>query len=234
MDLFEKIDKRITYIIKGILVFTFFYYSAYLQYIPVILFKLDIHNISDSTQVLLSTFSSIIVSLVLLLVYRKDLKEDFIKFKSNLLKNLDTGLLCWFIGLLVMFASNILINILFKTGGAENENTVQTMIKSFPALMAINATFLAPFNEELVFRKTLKDVFSNKWVLMILSFLLFGGAHVIGSKTLVDFLYIIPYGSLGAAFALAYYKTDTVFTSMTCHMLHNGILTAISIATYLL
>ena len=33
----------------------------------------------------------------------------------------------------------------------------------------------------------------------------------------------------GAAFAFAYYKTDTIFTSMTIHMIHNTLLILISI-----
>ena len=60
---------------------------------------------------------------------------------------------------------------------------------------------------------------------------MFGGAHVIDSaKTFIDILYIIPYGALGGAFALAYYDTDTIFTSMTMHMIHNLILCIISVA----
>ena len=38
---------------------------------------------------------------------------------------------------------------------------------------------------------------------------------------MIDYLYIIPYGVLGGAFAIAYSKTESVFTSMTFHMLHN-------------
>ena len=129
-----------------------------------------------------------------------------------------------------MFASNFILNFLLKAGGAANEKTVQTMIKTLPILMIIDAGFIAPFNEEIVFRKTLKDIFKNKWLFIILSFLLFGGVHVISSaKTILDYLYIIPYGALGAAFAYSYYKTNNLFTSITLHMFHNIILILISI-----
>ena len=104
------------------------------------------------------------------------------------------------------------------------------MIHSFPILMAIDAGIIGPFNEEMVFRKTIKDIFKNKWVFVGLSFLLFGGAHVINSaNSILDYLYIIPYGALGASFALAYYDTDTVFTSTFMHMFHNTCLVLISI-----
>ena len=56
----------------------------------------------------------------------------------------------------------------------------------------------------------------------MVSFLAFGIAHVSSmATTWVDWLYVIPYGTLGGAFAIAYYKTDTIFTSMSYHMLHN-------------
>ena len=129
-----------------------------------------------------------------------------------------------------MFTSNIILTFILRGGGAQNEQAVQSMIKTIPILMVINAGFVAPFNEEIVFRKTLKDIFKNVYLFMLASFLLFGGAHVIESATsLIDWLYIIPYGALGASFAYAYYKTDTIFTSLTLHMFHNLVLCLMSI-----
>ena len=225
-----KLSDKTKYIIKGIIVFLIFEFSVYIQYIPVKLFNIDIKTMSYTTAVVLSTFSSIVTFFILFLMYRKDLKKDFKDFWKNKENYMDTGIRCWIIGLLIMFASNIILNYLLKAGGAANEKAVQTMIKTLPILMIIDAGFIAPFNEEIVFRKTLKDIFKNKWLFIILSFLLFGGVHVISSaKTILDYLYIIPYGALGAAFAYSYYKTNNLFTSITLHMFHNIILILISI-----
>ena len=128
-----------------------------------------------------------------------------------------------------MMVSNLIITYVFHANGANNENAVQQLIEYFPAMMILTAGVLAPFNEEIVFRKTLYDIFDNKWLFAFFSFLLFGGAHVMGGTSLVDYLYIIPYGALGGAFALAYYETKTVFTSMSFHMIHNIILVLMSI-----
>lgn len=225
-----KLSDKTKYIIKGIIVFLIFEFSVYLQYIPVILLNINVKTMSYKTAVVLSTFSSIVTFFIFFLIYRKDLKKDFKDFWKNKENYMDTGIRCWIIGLLIMFASNIILNYLLKAGGAANEKTVQTMIKTLPILMIIDAGFIAPFNEEIVFRKTLKDIFKNKWLFIILSFLLFGGVHVISSaKTILDYLYIIPYGALGAAFAYSYYKTNNLFTSITLHMFHNIILILISI-----
>ena len=218
------------YLIKGIIVFLIFYFGAYLQYIPIKLFNLDIDNLSKSMQVILSTFSSICMLIIFIIIYHKDLKEDFIKFKNNFLENLDIGLKYWLYGLIIMIISNLILMFIFKSGGADNENIVQEMLKTLPWLMFINAGIIAPINEEIVFRKTLKDVIADKWFLVCMSFLLFGGAHIINTATtLIDYLYIIPYGALGGAFALAYYKSDTIYTSIFMHMFHNLILAILSI-----
>lgn len=226
----SKIEKKLLIIFRSIVVFCLFYLSVYAQYIPIYLFHLDVSNLSDGMGVVLSTFSSLLLVCVLFVIYRKELKKEFHIFRKNFIDNMDIGFKCWVAGLVIMMVSNLIITYVFKAGGAGNENAVQEMIKSLPWLMVIDAGILAPFNEEIVFRKTLKDVFSNKWIFILGSFLLFGGAHVLGNvNTWVDCLYIIPYGALGGAFAFAYSKTDTVFTSMSMHMIHNLILVVFSI-----
>ena len=217
-------------IITSLLVIAFFWNSSYLQYIPVYIFKLDIKNISKNTAILLSFFSSLVVAITLLIVYRKDLKNEFKKFKNNISENMNIGIKYWFIGLLAMIISNLIITFILNGAGPKNENIIQSMIKINPFIMIITTCIIAPFNEEIVFRKTIKDIIKNKWVFALLAFILFGGAHVITLATcFTDYLYIIPYGSLGAAFALTYYESDTIYTSMFMHILHNSILMLLSL-----
>ncbi len=218
-------------ICKGCGVFLLFYYSALLQYIPIFIFKMDINNISGSMEVILSTFSNIILLLILFIIFRKEIVKEWKIFKDKFVYNIDTGFKFWFIGLLGMVVSNLIISIVFKGGQAGNEKAVQQMITALPWLMIINAGIIAPFIEEIVFRKSFKNIFSNKWLFIISSGLVFGAVHLIGNITSwVDILFIIPYSSLGLAFAASYYKTNTVFTSIAMHMFHNTILTLLSIA----
>ena len=54
--------------------------------------------------------------------------------------------------------------------------------------------------------------------------------HVVFSiKTPWDLLYVIPYGFLGGSFAYILAKKDNIYIPITFHMLHNGILTLLSI-----
>ena len=81
-----------------------------------------------------------------------------------------------------------------------------------------------------VYSTEIKNIFNNKWFYAGLSGLLFGLAHVVGQTSVwTDWLYILPYGSLGFAFALSYHKTDSIFTPIVFHTLHNVVLIIISI-----
>ncbi len=228
-QIIEKYPK-IWLLIRSVLVFILFWTSAYLQYIPIRLFHIDYHSTSKVIKVFLSTYSSAVLFFIFLFVYWDDIKKEFKKFRKHFVENMDIGIRYWFIGLFIMMVSNIVITYFLKAGGAGNEKIVQDMLEAIPWLMIIDAGILAPFNEEIAFRKTLKDICTNKWVFAFLSFLLFGGAHVLGNTTqLVDWLYIIPYGALGGAFALAYYDTDTIFTSLSLHMFHNIVLVLLAV-----
>lgn len=218
------------YILKSIITFILFYYSSYLQLIPILILNLNLDKLSGTNKVLLSMYSNIILLIILILLYKNDLKNEFKKFKENLNKNIDTGFKYWLIGLMTMFISNIIINIIIGNGQAENEKIVQQMITYAPYIMVINAGIIAPIIEEITFRKAFKNVFNNKWLFILSSSLIFGSLHVITKLTSpLDLLYIIPYSSLGISLAYMYYKTDTIYTSITMHIFHNTILTILSI-----
>ena len=197
---------------------------------------LNLKSISGPFVVILNTMKNVILAFILFLIYRKELIHEWDVFRANMMDNLDTGTKYWFLGLIGMVVLNTIINLFFQTGSAGNEQTVQSYISYLPWLMLINAGIIAPFCEEIVFRKCFKDIFKNsKWAFVIMSGFVFGLMHVIGSySSWVDLLYIFPYGVLGSAFAMAYYETDTVFTSYFLHFFHNTILILSSIITGLL
>jgi len=220
----KTINDRVNKAVKGLLIFILFYSSFIFQYIPFRLFNENVSNYVGNTRmsVLLSTFSDLIILFIIICVYYKDFVEDFKKFKKNFKKSMDIGIACWVVGFIIMVVSNAILLVFFHANGANNENAVRTMIHSLPILMGFNVCILAPIIEEVVFRKTLYDVFKRREIFVFLSFLLFGYAHVSSMATnLVDWLYIIPYGALGGAFAVAYHKTDTIYTTICLHMMHN-------------
>ena len=207
-----------------------FFLSGYLKGFLALFLGMDTNHITNQEFIILTILSDIILFFLFYLIYRKDLKKEFKTFKDKPLACLDCGLKYWFLGLVIMMITNILITAFTPLNNSTNETTVQSLIPVAPFLMFLTAGVFAPIIEEIAFRKTLKDIFNNKWVFAFCSFLLFGYIHVSGSlSNPFEFLYIIPYGALGYTFARAYSETDTVFTSILMHAIHNSILIILSI-----
>jgi len=219
---------------KSLLVIFLFFFSSVIQLIPVVLFQIDLDHMSLLTQSYISLFSQVVVIFMIFMIYRKELKEEFQIFWKDKMKNLDIGFKYWFLGFIVMIASNLLIALLLPKAVAGNEETVQEMIHAAPWVSLIGTGLFAPFIEEITFRKAFRNMISNDTLFILVSGIIFGGLHVVLSiQSIYDIAYLIPYCSLGIAFGFTYAKTKTVFTSMIIHALHNSVLTLISIASVL-
>lgn len=222
--------ERLISILKGILTISLFFSGKYFRLIPIYLFNIDVKNISEATTTLLSLFSNIIVMLLIVLIYRKELIKEFKSFKNNISEDFDIGFKYWLLGLMGMVLSNIIISLFFKNANATNQKLVEEMIKAVPIAMIINAGIVGPILEELTFRKAFRSIIGNNILFVFISGIVFGSLHVLPSmSSIIDLLYIIPYSCLGIAFGFIYYKSDSIFTSIIIHMLHNTILTLVSI-----
>lgn len=175
---------------------------------------------------LMAKYIDILINIgVFFLLFRKVLIRDFKKFKENYKKYIHMGIKYWFMGFIIMMISNLIINyIIFDNGMAGNEAGNRELINKFPIYSSISILLIAPFIEELVFRASFRNAFKKIIPYCIFSGLLFGGLHIILSmNSIKDLFYLIPYGSLGFTFAYAYFKSDTIYTSMFMHMIHNGL-----------
>ena len=221
--------ERVLEICKGLVTFLIFYFSSYLQVIPIAIFNIDVNNYTTTDLAIVNTFTDLILVLILIILYFKELRKEFKTFKDNWKMNMDTAFKYWFLGLMIMCISNIAIGIITSLGTSSNEQAVQGLISSTPYLMLFTAGILAPIAEEITFRKGVSKIFKNKWVYATASGLIFGFLHVMGSSNPLEYLYIIPYGSLGFFFALTYYDTKSVYPSIIMHAIHNSALVLLSI-----
>ena len=224
--------ERVLEICKGLVTFLIFYFSSYLQVIPIAIFNIDVNNYTTTDLAIVNTFTDLILVLILIILYFKELRKEFKTFKDNWKMNMDTAFKYWFLGLMIMCISNIAIGLITSLGTSSNEQAVQGLINSTPYLMLFTAGILAPIAEEITFRKGVSKIFKNKWVYATASGLIFGFLHVMGSSNPLEYLYIIPYGSLGFFFALTYYDTKSIYPSIIMHAIHNSALIVLSIITF--
>lgn len=207
-------------VVKCIFLFIlFFTISA----IPVLIFRIDISKFNDLDKVIYSLSCSLLFLSIIMLCYRKTLVKDFKPYFKNFGKNFENSFKYYLVGVGVMIFSNLIITLLFQGDLSTNETMVRSYINASPLLMAIDISFYAPLAEELLFRKSVRDVVKNKWLYIFISGFIFGGMHVIGTEGLIGLLYLIPYCSLGFTFAYIYAKTDNIYSSIMLHFMHNTI-----------
>lgn len=222
-NVIDSIEKKI---IKGLVSFMWILLMLIWGIIPTIVceaFNINLDNLKESTKIIISFLNDLLLIGLLVKVYYKDLKQNFRDyFNNNFKDHLKQAIAYWLIGLGIMYVSNLIIAIVMNGQLAENEEAVRSLIKTAPLYMVFQLVVYAPVTEELIFRKSIREVIDNKVLFAIISGLIFGGLHAITSITSVaSLLYLIPYCSLGIVFGLLYAKSNNIFSTMTVHAIHN-------------
>ena len=123
-----------------------------------------------------------------------------------------------------MGVTNTIISGFTNMNISSNESSVREYIKLLPIYMSFSTVIYAPIVEEITFRKIIKNIVDNKYLFVIVSGVMFGMVHLNINPSINDCLMIIPYIIMGLDFAYIYSKTDTIFSTIGFHMLHNLIL----------
>lgn len=175
-----------------------------------------------SSNLLIATLAQLGTYFIMLLglcfIYRKRLINDFKNFKKEYVS---IALKNWLMGLGVMMISNIIITMFVKDIAA-NESANRNLLIEYPVSSLISMIIIGPILEEITFRASFKDAFKKWWTFSLVTGLIFGFAHI-ADYTLLELLFIIPYGALGFFFAKAFYETDNIYTSLIAHMTHNAL-----------
>ncbi len=167
-------------------------------------------------QNLLLLLPLVFVSFILFFIYRKDLIKQFLDYDKE---DLFVTIKYWFYGLLLMYVVNILL-LPFTNDIAMTEAANRSILVKFPFFAVTSMGIIAPFAEEICFRYSFRKVFTNKWVFVIVTSLLFGLVHI-NSFNLKEFLFILPYSIMGGALGLAYFNTKNIFSAIFMHMFNN-------------
>ena len=198
-------------------------------YLPILIFRINIDNLNNTLKVYYSLACDLGYMLIIYVIYRKTINKDFKNYFCNFKNNFRISIKYYLIGYFIMLISNSLIAIFFSEATSQNEDTIRMMINLYPAYMLFSVGFYAPFVEEIIFRKSIKDAIyafkennTVKYIYIFISGFIFAGLHIIGLTTSpIDYIYIIPYLSLGIAFSALYVKTDNIFSTIVMHALHN-------------
>lgn len=189
-----------------------------------------------SNDYLVSIISNILLLIFLYLLYKKDLDREAKIFLKNFKITFKSNINYYLLGLGCMVFFNIIIIGLFGKISS-NETQVREMLYLHPIYSLISISITAPICEEIIFRKSIQPLIKNKWLYATICGLLFGFAHILtniinNQFIITDLVYILPYASLGFAFALMDYKGKSTFNSILVHMLHNTVTALLLLSVY--
>lgn len=203
---------------------------AYFPYIPMKLFNIKYNDFNITMKILYTLFCDIGFIIILFLIYKNKLKKDFKDYIKDFANNFEQSFKYYFIGVIIMIVSNLIIALCFTSANANNEEAVRNLIDIAPLYMLFSVSIYAPFVEELIFRHSIRNCFNydnnkiSKYLYIFTSGFIFAAMHILGQVTNnLDYLFIIPYMSLGVAFSALYYKTNNIFSSISMHSLHNTV-----------
>lgn len=217
-------------ILKSMLIFiSYFIYSSF-QSIPLKLIGIDYNNMSLGFKQIYILIYELLYILILIFLYRKTLSKDFKDYIKDFKKNFKKYMDYWAIAFILMVVSNLIITLLFPNSNATNQELINDMYTRAPIYIIISSVIYAPFIEEVIFRLSLRNIFKSDKLFIIISGLVFGALHVVGSFTKAsDLIYIITYSIPGFVFAYTLVKSKNIFVPMCLHLFHNSFMTFIQV-----
>lgn len=209
----------------GIGAMALYFLLPYLEGVPFAIMGVDTTTLPTWVKVFYLIMYSALTASLIMMIYNKKLSKDFKDMKKNSIKYFNKYIKYWLIGLFIMMVSNLFINLIVTNDIPSNEQAIRETFNISPLYIFFSAVIYAPIVEELIFRQSIKNIFNNKWLFIIISGLLFGSMHVFGDfKNITDLLYIIPYSTPGIIFAYMLEDSDNICVPMSLHFIHNGIL----------
>lgn len=217
--------------IKYILIFlSYFVYNLFISDFLNI-FNININKISYIQKNIFLFIIDMIYLIFIILIYKKYLRKEFITFKKNWKNLLIKYFPVYVMGIFLMAISNIILTKFTGINLSNNEETIRNLIKVFPIYITFSSVIYAPFVEELIFRKTIRNIIKDDTLFILLSGFIFGIIHVINSdvNNINEILMGIPYIIMGIDFAYIFYKSKNIYTTITLHLSHNLILMIIQL-----
>lgn len=168
-------------------------------------------------------FINLFILFIFIIIFRKTLIPDYTDFLKNGKSYLKNNYQYYLIGLGLMMITNLVIGNIFVNDLPTNESLNRSLLGVFPISSIVSMVITAPIIEELMTRKTFKDAIKNEYLYIFVSGFIFGSLHLLSATSLIECLYVIPYGILGGALAKIYYNTNNIWSNIFFHSLHNFI-----------
>ena len=188
-----------------------------------ILLLFGIDRLSNTLKVIISLVYELFILMSIIIIYLNTITKNLKDYK-NKFNNYLSYIKYWFLCLGLMMISNIIITMITSINSSTNQEYIVKLLDKYPFYTIIISAIIAPITEELVFRLSIRKIFNNDYLFIIISGLLFGLLHLTVAKSALELLYIIPYSIPGFIFAYTLKKSKNIFVPISLHMLHNTVM----------
>lgn len=178
--------------------------------------------VSNINTMYLTFASNMIISLIIIGIYKDELKGELLKFNEHFSKNILYVIKWSLISLAMFLVVNQIIYMLIPNINQENTNIILNMFKDNKILLFINTFIFYSVVEELVFKFPFKKILSNKWLFIIITGFLNAFYTVYFTSTSkLSLVFIIPYTILLSCFSYVYYKKDNIIFPIMTRIIYN-------------
>lgn len=153
-----------------------------------------------------------IIGLTFIIIYHKRLLDDCRRLTK---KDVIVMAVC----MVVLYGLNYGLSTLFLSLGVEmsNQDMAVSLLNNYKHFMVVSLVLFGPIAEEIVYRYSLSTIAKNDIAFLIISSLVFGAIHGLGTVTII---YVV----MGAILGLCYLKTDkNIVSSIVIHIINNAI-----------
>jgi len=185
-----------------------------------------INSANLGNSILINILSNFVCLTLILLIYFNDLKKDLKKYIKNY-KNYTKKTFKYFLyGLLGYVLINFIIAISLQSFNISNDNinALESEFANNIIPLIITTMFYYPIIEELVFKKTFKDIIKNKWLFVIISaFANAFFAYAFSATNVITLVYIIPSTIFYMGLSYSYYESNNIFVPIIYRIIYNAI-----------
>lgn len=192
-----------------------------------------------STSLTVSNFVLHLMFLFLLVyIYRDDLSKNLLELKSDKKKNILKLLLYFLLFIGALIIGNIIVTILLNGIEVDSSNSALYTLFSKVPFGTLFVCFLTivfyPVVEELVFRKSLRDVITNSYLFVIISSLFTWYFQVtIINPTMPELITAIPTFVFSLYLSILYVKKGNILYTIFPRMFYNILICAIQLFSIL-
>jgi len=219
----DKIKK----IVKNILIFLSYFMYHYIFIAILLMFNINYEDFNIFQRLIFIFVSDIIYVMTIFYLLKDEIIKDLKDFKKKYKYYLSKYFVIYAFGVILMGISNKILYYITRQELSGNETSIRNLLDKYPFYMVFSAVLFAPIVEEIIFRKTVRNVFNKKYLYILMSGLIFGILHISDYSNFNEILLGIPYIIMGIDFAYIYYKSNNIFTTISLHSIHNLLLVLI-------